>query len=66
VGESKELLNEVIQDAIKKHVELMKPSPYMKRWWTLELTNKKKKTRQLGGRLKYHCLNERHPIHEEY
>jgi hypothetical protein len=59
-------LNDTIQDAIKKHVKLTKPSPYMKRWWTIELTIEKKKTQQLGKRSKYHCLNKRHPIHEEY
>jgi hypothetical protein len=59
-------LNDTIQNAITKHVKLTKPSPYMKRWWTSELTIEKKKTRQLGGRSKYHRLNEQHPIHEEY
>jgi hypothetical protein len=59
-------LNDAIQDAITKHVKLMKPSPYMKRWWTSELMTEKKKTQQLGGRSKYHRLNGQHPIHEEY
>jgi exonuclease III len=59
-------LNEAIQDAIRKHVKLTKPSPYAKRWWTAELAEEKKKMRQLGGRSKYHRLNEQHPIHEEY
>jgi hypothetical protein len=59
-------LNDTIQDTIMKHVKLMKPSPYMKRWWTSELMTEKKKTQQLGGRSKYHHLNGQHPIHEEY
>ena len=59
-------LNEAIQNAIKKHVKLMKPSPYPKRWWLTELTGEKKKMQQLGGRLKYHHCNVLHLVHEEY
>jgi hypothetical protein len=50
-------LNEKIQDAINKHVKLMTPCPYSKRWWTPELTDEKKKMQQLGGRSKYHRQN---------
>jgi len=60
------VLNETIQKAIKKHVKLTKPSPYSKRWWSTELANEKKRMQQLGGRVKYHCLNTQHPVHEEY
>jgi hypothetical protein len=56
----------MIQNAITKHVRLMTPSPYMKRWWTMELAKKKKKMKQAGGRVKYHQQNRQHPIHEEY
>ena len=31
-----------------------------------DLANEKKKMQQLGGRAKYHRLNMRHPVHEEY
>jgi hypothetical protein len=59
-------INEAIQDAINKHVKLTKPSPYSKRWWSMELSAEKKKMQQLGGRSKYHHRNAQHPVHEEY
>jgi len=59
-------LNERIQNAIEKHVKLMTPSPYSKRWWTKELADEKKKMQQLGGRSKYHQKNTQHPVHTEY
>ena len=59
-------LNTAIQDAIGKHVQLTKPSPYSKRWWSTELAKEKKKMTQLGGRSKYHRGSLDHPIHEEY
>jgi hypothetical protein len=59
-------LNEKIQNAIKKHVKLTKPSPYSKRWWSTDLAKEKKKKQQLGGRSKYHRLVPGHPIHDEY
>jgi hypothetical protein len=31
------LLDEAIQDAISKHVKLIKPSPYSERWWSKNL-----------------------------
>ena len=60
------ILNEKIQNAIEKHVKLTTPSPYSKRWWKKELTDEKKRMRQLGGRSKYHRQNTQHPIHTEY
>jgi hypothetical protein len=36
-------LNDTIRDAIGKTIKLTKPSPYAKRWWTMELTGVKKK-----------------------
>jgi hypothetical protein len=59
-------LNGAIQNAIKKHVKLTKPSPYSKRWWTSDLANEKKKMQQLGGKSKYHHPNPQHPIHKMY
>jgi hypothetical protein len=56
-------LNQVIQEAIEKHVKLIKPSPYSKRWWTTELANEKKAMQQLSGKSKYHQANPQHPIH---
>ncbi|KAF8233284.1 hypothetical protein L208DRAFT_1557235 [Tricholoma matsutake] len=61
-----EALNTAIQDTINKHVQLMKPSPYSKRWWSMELAKEKKKKMQLGGRSKYHHGSPDHPIHKEY
>jgi hypothetical protein len=51
---------------IEKHVKLMTPSPYSKRWWTKELVSEKKKMQQLGGRSRYHPQNAQHPVHDEY
>ncbi|KAF8220065.1 hypothetical protein L208DRAFT_1034178, partial [Tricholoma matsutake] len=59
-------LNEKIQDAINKHVKLTTPCPYSKRWWTLELADKKKIMQQLGGQSKYHRQNIQHPVHNKY
>jgi len=59
-------LNGAIQDTIEKHIKLTKPSPYSRRWGMLELTSEKKKTQQLGGKLKYHCSNPQYPIHKMY
>ena len=36
------MLNEAIQDAINKNVELSKPSPYSKWWWSPGLSEEKK------------------------
>ncbi|KAF8234128.1 hypothetical protein L208DRAFT_1551598 [Tricholoma matsutake] len=59
-------LNNAIQDAIEKHIEISKPSPYSKRWWLTELVSKKKKMQQLGGRAKYQQANPDHLVHKEY
>ena len=60
------MLNDIIQNTIKTHVKLTKPSPYSKRWWSTDLAKEKRKTLQLGGRAKYYRLVPNHPIHEEY
>jgi len=60
------VLNGAVQATIKKHIPEMKPSPYAKRWWTLELTEAKKQTSQLAAQAKYHRLNQHHPIHREH
>jgi hypothetical protein len=36
-------LNTAVQDAIKKHIQLTKLSPYSKRWWSTELVKEKMK-----------------------
>jgi hypothetical protein len=59
-------LNNTIQDAIRKHVKMSKPSPYSKRWWSTELASEKKKMQQLGGRVKFQQANPSHSVHEEY
>jgi hypothetical protein len=46
-------LNETIQDAIKKHVKMTKPSPYSKRWWTTELADEKKKMHDKTDNTRY-------------
>jgi hypothetical protein len=36
-------LNNAINDAINKHVKLSLPSPYLKRWWSSDLEDAKRK-----------------------
>jgi len=40
--EKLKMLNKVIQDTINKNMELSKPSPYSKWWWSQGLTKEKK------------------------
>ena len=42
-------LDSAIKSAIKEHVLMMKPSPYMKRWWTKELAGMKKHKEHLAS-----------------
>jgi len=60
------MLNEAIQDAINKNVELSKPSPYSKWWWSPGLSEEKKQMQWLAGRAKHHHMNPNHPIHNEH
>jgi hypothetical protein len=45
-------LNVAIKDAIGKTVELTKPSPYAKQWWTIELMEAKKENMTTGSKIK--------------
>jgi hypothetical protein len=65
-GSRAKALNEAIQDAINKLVELLKLSPYSKWWWSSALSKEKKQRQQLAGRAKYHWVSPDHPIHNKY
>jgi hypothetical protein len=65
-NEKLKTLNEKIQNTIEKHVKLTTLSLYLKRWWTKQLADERKKMQQLRGRLKYHHKNAQHPVHTEY
>ena len=41
-------LNKAIQDTVEKHVKLTTPSPYLKRWWSSDLSCKKKLATDTG------------------
>ena len=41
-------LVEMIQEVLKQKVSVTKPSPYMKRWWSKELTRLKKEKNKLS------------------
>ena len=59
-------LNAAVWDAINKHVEVSKPTPYSKRWWSTSLTQDKRHTTRLGRKAQTLHDYPDHPIHEEY
>ncbi|KAF9443079.1 hypothetical protein P691DRAFT_680261 [Macrolepiota fuliginosa MF-IS2] len=61
-----ENLMEAIQEAIEAKVPKKKPSPYVKRWWTKELSLKKKEARRMGRIAKKYAQQPGHPIHKEW
>lgn len=59
-------LNAAIQETIKDHVPITKPTPYLKRWWSSILTQEKRLMHKLAWKAKrFHSFAD-HPIHEEY
>ena len=59
-------LFQILQDATKEHVPAVKPLPHLKRWWTKELTTKRKeRNRASKEHFKWRGLPD-HPSHEEY
>lgn len=59
-------LEKAIQETIDEHVPVTTPSIWMKRWWTPELTTKRKEVAKLG-RQAFKMKDQRnHPAHEVY
>ena len=59
-------LDAAINVAIKEHVPVMRSSPYMKRWWTKELTDMKKSKERLARKSYRKIAVDEDPIHEEF
>ena len=59
-------LTQIIQEVIEQVVPASKPCPYMKRWWTKELTKLKKSTNKLSKCLYRFRGTPDHPAHAEY
>ena len=56
----------IIKEVLGDHLKERRPSPYMDRWWTKELTQLKKQQNKLSGKA-YKLRHVRdHPIHVEY
>ena len=59
-------LNTAIWGMINTHLEVSKPSPYSKRWWSTTLAQDKKATTKLAQKAKLFHNHPNHPIHEAY
>jgi len=60
------VLDAVVEEAIRVHVPLLKLSPFTKRWWTSELTEKKKEVSRWGRKSYHQHKNSQHSTHERY
>ncbi len=58
-------LDDVVQETIEIYVPWTKPSPYIKRWWTGELTELWKHLRKVQKKAYRFRMFKDHPIHEE-
>ena len=59
-------LDSAIKAAIKEHVPISNPSPYMKRWWTKNLARMKKCKEQLARKSYRRRAADKDPVHEEF
>ena len=59
-------LDSAIKTAIKEHIPVMKPSPYMKRWWTKGLADIKRCKEWLARKSYRRRDVDEDPIHEEF
>ncbi len=60
-----EELDQIVQDVIELYVPWTKPSPYIKRWWTDELSVLRKHLRTVQKKAYRVQMFSDHPIHEE-
>ncbi|KAF8587563.1 hypothetical protein K439DRAFT_1317937, partial [Ramaria rubella] len=59
-------LMKVIVETIDTMVPTSQPSPYMKQWWSPDLSKARAEMRKAGRLLFRLCADEHHPIHTEY
>ena len=59
-------LDTAIKEAIKEHIQVMKMSLYMKRWWSNELTDLKKQKEHLARKSYRKRACDEDPIHEKF
>jgi ribonuclease HI len=59
-------LTKSIADTTEALIPKSKPSPYMKRWWSLQLTQTRTETRRLGRKAYARRNNLSDPAHEDY
>lgn len=61
-----DLMNTILT-TIETNVPKTRPSSYMKRWWTKELSQMRARTRALGKKSYHARINDpTHPVHEEH
>lgn len=60
-----DFLSEALEATIGEHVPIFKQSPFMRRWWTQELTDARKKKNRLQRRSYRMRFTMFHPVHEE-
>ncbi|KZV95076.1 DNase I-like protein [Exidia glandulosa HHB12029] len=61
-----ERLTASFQKAADRHAPEVRPSPYLKRWWTAELTKEREHCRSLGRVSEKWETVPDHPVHAEY
>ena len=59
-------LNTAIWDSINKNLEVSKPTPYSKRWWSTALAQERKNTVKLVQKAKQFCDQPNHSIHKAH
>jgi ribonuclease HI len=59
-------LTDAITDTANEQVPTTKPSPFMKRWWSLTLTKLRAETRRAGRQAYKHRTSRAHESHAKY
>lgn len=55
-----------LQETIAEHVPMAQDTPYIKRWWSKDLTKMRRQKEKLGRRSHRNRLDRQHPVHAEY
>ncbi|KAJ7667112.1 hypothetical protein B0H17DRAFT_844022, partial [Mycena rosella] len=58
-------VHDAIQTCVDAHVQMSKPSPYRKRWWTDALAVLKRESQRALRDAHQHRMTPEHPVHEE-
>ena len=59
-------LTRVIKNTMEGVIPKKKPTPHSKRWWTIELSEARTKTKQLARKSYTYKHQPSHPCHDEY